>query len=376
VTLELRAFSDAEMARRIDAVREGARERGLDAVVVTYVLHVEWLTGTWGSQFWVSPLVVPVEGEPVYLVRLFDEDRVLVESRVPAVRSYFDRHDAVEAWAGVLRDLGVGDGRVGLELDNSDLTWRDVEELKRLLPGLTVGDVSDLVPRLMAIKSDEELLAMRIAASRTRAAVEVFRARLAPGVSELELHASMKDAVLAAGSDDLRGGVAFGAHTTIPHGDDGDTRLVAGDPAYTECSGYHLGYCATLCRSGVVGSAPGAERLYDAARRAVDAIEAALRPGATTGEVDAAARGVVERAGYGAAFRHRTGYAVGLRANGRLNLSLRPGGTERIDAGMTFHTPIILIEPGVAGMACSETFLVTPTGGQPLAGLDRELTRA
>jgi Xaa-Pro aminopeptidase len=376
VELELRSFSDGEMARRLAAVRAGARERHLDAVVVTYVLHVEWLTGTWGSQFWVSPLVVPADGQPVYLVRLYDEDRVRVESRVPTIRSYFDRHDAVGAWAAVLRDLGVGDGRVGLELDNSDLTWQDVEELKRLLPGLQVHDASDLVPRLMAIKSDEELLAMRIAAGRTRAAVEAFRAGIAPGVSELELHAEMRRAALAAGSDDLRGGVSFGSHTTIPHGDDGDTRLMDGDPAYTECSGYHLGYCATLCRSAVVGTSPGAERLYDAARRAVDAVEAALRPGATTGEVDAAARDAVERAGYGAAFRHRTGYAVGLRANGRLNLSLRPGGTERIETGMTFHTPIILIEPGVAGMACSETFLVSPAGGVPLAGLDRELTRA
>ena len=373
--MELRAFSDAEMARRAAAVREGAVERGLDAVAVTYGLHVEWLTGTWGSQYWVAPLVVPAAGDPVYLVRRFDEDRVRVESRVATVRTYFDRDDAIEAWAALLADVGLADGRLGLELDNHDLTHGDVLALQRRLPRLAIHDVSDLVPRLMARKSAEELAAMRIAARRTVAAVEAFRAGLAPGASELEVHALMEAAALAAGSDDLRGGVAFGAHTTVPHGDDGDTRLAPGDPAYTECSGYHLGYCATICRSAVVGRAPGAERLYDAARRAVDAVEATLRPGATTGAVDAAARAVVEDAGYGSAFRHRTGYAVGLRANGRLNLGLRPGGSEVIESGMTFHTPIILIEPGVAGMACSETFLVTATGAEPLAGLDRELIR-
>ena len=373
--MELQAFSDAEMARRVAAVREGALERGLDAIAVTYRLHVEWLTGTWGSQFWVAPVIVPVAGDPVHLVRRFDEDRVRAEGRVAAVRTYFDRDDAIDGWAALLADAGLADGRIGLELDNHDLTHRDVTELRRRLPRLAIHDASDLVPRLMARKSAEELIAMRIAAGRTRAAVEAFRAGLSPGASELEVRARMESAAVGAGSDALRGGVAFGAHTTVPHGDEGETRLAQGDPAYTECSGYHLGYCATLCRSAVVGRAPGAERLYAAARRAVDAVEAALRPGATTGAVDAAARSVVERAGYGAAFRHRTGYAIGLRANGRLNLGLRPGGTEVVEAGMTFHTPIILIEPGVAGMACSETFLVTGTGAEPLAGLDRELIR-
>jgi Xaa-Pro dipeptidase len=93
----------------------------------------------------------------------------------------------------------------------------------------------------------------------------------------------------------------------------------------------------------------------------------------TTGDVDAAARDVVEGAGFGHAFRHRSGYSVGLRANGRLNISIKPGDREVIESGMTFHTPIILIENGVVGVGCSETFLVTDGGEQPLAGLDREL---
>ena len=372
----LEAFSDHEMARRATSVRDAAMERGLDAIAVTYALHVEWLTGTWGSQFWVAPLVVPVSGEPRFLVRRFDEDRVRAEGRIAAIETYFDRDDAIDSWAALLREAGLDRARIGLELDNHDLTHRDVTELQRRLPGLVVEDVSDLVPRLMARKSEEELLAMRIAGRRTRAAVEAFRIGLVPGVRELDVRAAMEAAVRDAGGDAMRGGVAFGSHTTVPHGDDGETRLAQGDPAYTECSGYHLGYCATLCRSAVLGRSVAAERLYDVARAAVDAVEAALRPGATTGAVDAATREIVERAGHGAAFRHRTGYAVGLRANGRLNLSLRPGGMETIEAGMTFHTPIILIDPDVAGMACSETFLVTETGAEPLIGLDRELIRA
>jgi Xaa-Pro dipeptidase len=371
----LPGFSDAEFRRRRDAVRAAAVERGLDAIAVTYDLHAEWLTSTWGSQFWVAPVIVPATGDPAYLVRRFDEDRLRVESRISDLATYFDRDDAIDAWADLLRGMGLGEARIGLELDNHGLTHRDVAELQRRLPKLTIEDASSVVPWLMAVKSDEELAAMRIAARRTRLAMDAFRAGLRPGVSEIELRAAMERAVLADGSEGLRGGVTFGAGTAIPHNAEGERRLEHGDLAYTECSGYELGYCATLCRSAVIGRNPAAEWLYAVAREAVEAIDMTLRPGVTGEQVDAAARGVVKRAGLADAFRHRTGYAVGLRANGRLNPSLKPGANEPIEVGMTFHTPIILIEPGVGGMACSETFLVTSSGAEALAGLDRELIR-
>jgi Xaa-Pro dipeptidase len=374
-TEPLPAFSDDEYRARWAAVQEAMDEYGVDAVAATYKIHVEYLTATWGSQFWVAPVIVPRRGEPAYLVRLFDEERVRHESRVARIESYFDRDDAVPRWADLLRSMGLATARLGLELDNLDLTHRDVTALQELLPGLVVVDVSDLIPRLMAVKSAAEVAVMRVAARRSRLAVQAFSNGLVAGVAERDLRAAMAAAVTADGSEELRGGVAFGATTALPHAGDGATRLGPDDVAYTECSGYHLGYCATICRTAVVGRHRAAERLYDVARRAVDAVERALRPGATAGAVDAACRRVVEDAGFGGTFRHRTGYAVGLRANGRLNLSLKPGASDLIDAGMTFHTPIILIEPGVVGVACSETFLVTDQGGEPLAGIDRDLIR-
>ena len=371
----LPGLSDAEYRRRWRAVQDRMDARGVDAVAVTYKLHAEYLTATWGSQFWVAPVILPRQGDPAYLVRLFDEERVRLESRVARIASYFDRDDAVERWADLLGSMGLADARIGLELDNLDLTHGDVARLRSLLPRIRIVDVSDVLPAVMAVKSAAELDVMRVAARRTRLAVETFRDGIRVGVVERELRAAMDAAVRADGSEELRGGVAFGLTTAVPHAGDADARLSADDVAYTECSGYHLGYCATICRTAVVGSHPVAERLYDVARRAVDAVEAALRPGTMTGDVDAACRRVVEEAGLGAAFRHRTGYSVGLRANGRLNLSLKPGATDIIEAGMTFHTPIILIEPGVAGVGCSETFLVTESGGEPLAGIDRALIR-
>lgn len=368
-------LSDEEYGRRVGEVVSRLPALGLDAIAVTYALHVEYLTATWGSQFWVAPVIVAPGIDPAWVVRQFERDRIEAESRIPAHSAYFDRDDAIAVWAEALRNLGLSDARIGLELDNLDLTHRDVTELQRLLPGLSVVDASGVLPRVMAVKSTEELAVMGASMRYTEAAVEAMVAALAPGVTESDVRAQMRAAAIAAGSTELRGGVAFGRHSAIPHGGDGDVALRHGDVVVTETSGYCHHYCATLCRTAVVGSNPAAEALYEVAREAVEAALAAMRPGVRTGAVDRAARAVVERAGRAEAFRHRTGYSNGLGANGRLNLSLKPGGTELLEEGMTFHTPVILFERGEFSVGCSETAVVTPSGGRPLSSGNRDLIR-
>jgi Xaa-Pro aminopeptidase len=371
--LSREGFSAAEYRRRWRAVEDALAERGLDAAAVTYRLHVEYLTGTEGSQFWVAPVILSPSAEPTFLVREFEADKVRALGAVERVATYFDREDAVESWARTLRELGLADARLGLELDNLDLTHHDVAELTRLLPGLEIADISDVLPRLMAVKSEEEITAMRASARRTDAAVVAFRESLGAGVSEDDVYEAMRRAVIAAGSPELRGGPVFGSNSAIPHAEAEGVTLASGDVATTEASGYHLGYCAALCRSAVLGRNAEAEGLYEVARDAVEAAIGALLPGVTTGAVDGAARGVVEAAGRGASFRHRTGYANGLRANGRLNLSVKPHAADVVEAGMTFHLPVILFEPGRFSVGCSETVLVTATGAEPLSALTRDL---
>lgn len=366
-------FSAYEYRRRADAVLSQLPALGVDAIAVTYQLHVEYLTGTWGSQFWVAPLVIAPGIEPAWIVREFERDRIDNESPVPAFSGYFDRDDAVRVWADALRELGLSACKLGLELDNLDLTYRDVLELQRLLPDLRVVDVSDLLPRVMAKKSREELAVMRASMHYTEAAIQALGRCVSDGVTERQARAAMRTAAIEAGASDLRGGVAFGQHSAVPHSGDADVILRPGDVYVTETAGYARGYCAALCRTGILGTNSPAEAMYMLAREAVEAALDAMRPGALTGDVDRAARAVVERAGRPEIFRHRTGYSNGLRANGRLNLSLKPAGTEILEEGMTFHTPVILFEKGRFSVACSESAVVTAEGGQPLSTLGRAL---
>ncbi|WP_301114861.1 Xaa-Pro peptidase family protein [Microbacterium sp.] len=319
-----------------------------------------------GSQYWVSPFVLGSGIQPTFLVREFERDRVRHEGRVERLHTYFDRADAIASWARSLVDLRLGSARIGLELDNTNLTYVDVTTLSSLLPGVTIVDVSRLVPAIMATKSEEELEAMRMASEYTDRALEAFADRVTAGVSEAELEHVMRHAAEAAGSVGLRGSVALGRRAGLPHVGGGDTVAEVGDVAVTEISGYRYGYCAAACRTAVIGSNPGVERLYTVARVALERGIAAMRPGVAAGHVYDVVRATVVDAGFGATMRHRAGYANGLQANGRLNISLAPGENDVLDEGMTFHLPILLFMPGEYSVACSQSVVVTSDGTEVL----------
>src|SRR5439155_3725778 len=128
----------------------------------------------------------------------------------------------------------------------------------------------------------------------------------------------------------------------------------------------------------VVGRAdPEVTRLGAVVKAALEAAIGAIRPGVSCGAVDAACRGVVERAGYEPNFRKRTGYSVGVGfapdwGEGHI-VSLRRDDPTRLEPGMVFHMPPALRIPRQYGLGFSETVLVTATGGEVLTNHPRRL---
>ncbi|RIK44952.1 MAG: aminopeptidase P family protein [Chloroflexi bacterium] len=368
-------FSQVEYQRRWDAVRAALPPAGLDALCVTAPLRLEWLSGADGSGMWPDPLIL-APGQPVTLVvRRYEEDRVRTTGRVERIVSYFGEDDALDVWAETLREMGLDSARLGLELDCWGLAPRDVSELQRRLPRLTVLDASRIAGDVMDVKSDEELAVMRAAAAYADIGMQAFFGALHAGALESDVAATTLAAMRAAGSEPMPFGatILLGQNSAVPHGASGTTRLQPGDVAFAEFGGVCHGYCAGLVRSAVLGNNPAAEALYAVARRALEAGLGAIRPGATTGAVDAAVRGVVTAAGYAAAFRHRSGYAIGLGWQDRGNTSLKPGGSTILRPGMTLHLPVNLFAQGEFCVGCSETVLVTSDGAEPLGRLPRDL---
>lgn len=138
-----------------------------------------------------------------------------------------------------------------------------------------------------------------------------------------------------------------------------------------EMGGTYCRYNSAMSRTVLVGQPdPRLRRMAQVSTDALAAARAKFRPGATSGEVDFAARDTIARAGLADAFKHRTGYSIGIGyppdwGEGRLQ-SIKEGDPTVLEPGMVFHLIPDLKLAGLGGAVCSEVLLVTDTGHEVL----------
>lgn len=372
-------FSLAEYDRRWDAVLSELQSFDVDAACVTARINIEYLTGhdARGADM-ASFVVIVAPGRPRTLIARGMERVSIARESIPLdiVTFFSGSEDAIPAWVDTLTRLGLAQARLGLELDNWGLTPKDVERLTAALPGLRIVDTTNLVIDVADVKSPEELGVMRRAMRSTEAGFNAFYAGLQEGVTELALERDVLRAMADAGDVPVPAetNTLFGVRSALPHGVAVANPLRRNDVATLESSAYRFGYTAALGRTAILGRNDRAAALHDAADQAVAAGIDMLRPGVTAGEVDDAVRSVVERAGYGAGYRHRAGYALGLRWNQRSSVSLRPGSTRLIKRDMALHVVVfVYAEDDSFGVVTSDTVIVTQTGCEIMSSLPRTL---
>lgn len=379
-------FSRAEYERRHTAIRARMAERDLDALIVSAPQHLAYVAGdphgfmTAGVHLGLSPLVL-THDTSAFLVRKFEESSAADDSPIDEVIGYSSDvespRDPVDVLAETLAGLGLRGKRVGIEGDLWGLTPADLDGLRSQLDGTEWVEASDIVRLTATVKSAEELELMRRVAQISVAGVEAFIEAAVDGVTEADVVTQVWDALVHAGSEFpyYMPYVLSGERTWLAHGAWALREIKDGDTVWTEQSGSLLHYHSPLARTVLIGDNPEAEKVYDLARRAQDAAIAKMRPGVTTGEVDAVCRDMLTEEGYGDWLRHRVGYAVGIDWVGRKALSLRPEGPEPLEAGMTFHVVCLLSYPGKFGIFVSDTVAVTEDGPEILSGFDRDLVR-
>jgi Xaa-Pro aminopeptidase len=166
--------------------------------------------------------------------------------------------------------------------------------------------------------------------------------------------------------------VAGGANGALAHAIPGSRRIAAGELVVIDMGARVDGYCSDITRTFATGELePELRRIYDVVLAAQRAGLDAVRPGATGSAVDAAARAVIDAAGYGERFGHGTGHGVGLQIHEDPRVSRR--GREALQAGM-----VVTIEPGIyldgrGGVRIEDTVLVTEAGGEALTRFPKEL---
>jgi Xaa-Pro dipeptidase len=355
---------------------------GLDVLLVVTAENVTYLSGYESigySSF--GSLVVRRDAPPLLFVREMERTVAETTTWLAAFETFADGEDPAERLVALLRRRGWLDGRVGVELGESFVSPATMDRLRRLLG--QPADGTGLVEAGRRVKSAEEVALVREACRVTEAGMEAALAAVRPGTTENAVASAAFAAMAAAGSDFFAADpiVTSGWRSGVAHLTFGNRRLEPGDTVLLELGGCRRRYFGPLMRGAALAPVrPEARRMAEVVVEALEAAIAAIRPGATSGEVDAACRGPIERAGLEPRFRKRTGYSVGIGfapdwGEGHI-VSLRRDDPTRLEPGMVFHVPPALRVPREYGLGFSETVLVTPDGCEVLTRHPRRLVVA
>ena len=311
-------FAPSEFAARRARLAAALAERRLDGMLLFSQNSMYWLTGydTFGFCFF-QCLYVGADGATALLTRSADLRQAQRTSLVGDIRVWRDGADAEPArdLAAMLADLGLRGRRLGVEFGAHGLPYADGLKLAAALDGLVeTADATALVPGLRVTKSEAEVACVRRAAALSDDADRAAIRLLAPGADEGAILAAQHAAVFGGGGEEP--GNAFiigsGGDALLCRSKAGRRRLDADDQITLEFAGTFRRYHAALMRTHVVGRPKPLHGAYHAAaREALLACEAELRPGRTAGDVFAAHARVLDAHGLGAHRLNACGYALG-----------------------------------------------------------------
>jgi Xaa-Pro dipeptidase len=365
------------LAERMRRVQARLRADGLAGALLFDPENIYYLTGYQSlGYFTYQTLLLPAAGRPTLVSRRVNGYLARVTPSLGAFVAIEDTADPVAVTVAALRRMGRG--RLGLEMAAWYLTAETYERLRRDA-GRKFVPWSGNVEAERIVKSPDELARIQQAARAAEAGLAAAVGALEPGASENDVAAAMHRASIAAGSEYLGHAplVASGERSGLCFATWRRRRLRRGDVVFLEAAGCVDRYHAIVARTAVLGqvSRP-VRRVADTLRRALDAALAAIRPGITAGAVDRACRAILERAGLGRRFAHRTGYAVGIGfppnwSEGK-TLALRPGEPTPLRPGMTFHVVPTVFDAGF-GVGLSETVAVTTGGVEVITRYPRDL---
>ncbi|GAB3559947.1 Xaa-Pro peptidase family protein [Spelaeicoccus albus] len=232
----------------------------------------------------------------------------------------------------------------------------------------------EVLAPLREIKDDYELGELR----RAGEAIDRVHARvpemLTAGRTEVEVSAAISAAIVDAGHARTDFAiVAAGPNGASPHHEPGSRVLRDGDAVVVDIGGtLPSGYASDCTRTYVVGHAdPELQRMYDVLYRSQAAARDHARPGVTCASVDAAARDVIEQAGYGEFFTHRTGHGIGLETHE--DPYIVDGNERRVEPGMAFSIEPGIYLPGLFGARIEDIMITLPSGCQPVNNQPRTL---
>lgn len=370
-------FSAEEFAERRRRTIAAMIEAKLDGLLMYRQESMYYLTGydTFGYVYF-QCLYLGADGALTLLTRAPDLLQAKHTSVISDIRIWVDAPDAkpAEQLREILAAHGCKGKRLGVEWESYGLTARNGQRLSAALEGFcSLADASELVSRLRVVKSPAELAYVRRAAELGDAALDEARRLAKPGASEGDILAAMQSAVFRGGGDDPANEyiIGSGPDALLCRYKSGRRNLDATDQLTLEFAGVYRHYHSCLMRTLAIGRVdPRLIEMHKAAAEALQAAEAALKPGQTFGDAfDAHAR-TLDALGHRTHRLNACGYSLGttFAPNWMDWPMLYHGNPVPVAPGMVIFLHMIVFdaERGLA-MTLGRTSEVTATGARVLS---------
>ena len=364
-----RRFVADRRPERLEALRKKLREAGLDALVIGSTANLRYLSGFSGS----SGLALITETG----VTLLSDFRYRAQAAAESGDVARVLIDSGGLWERMFKVLAEQPGVHHVGFEAQHLTAREAERLADPARPWKFQGTAELVETLRAVKSPEEVEAIRHAGTAATRALADTAAQVRAGLTEYEIAGILESALRRHGSEwyPFPTIVASGPRSALPHARTSERVVAAGEFLLLDFGAVVQGYCSDITRTFVVGApADGRQReIHGLVRRAQRAALDGLRAGLTGRQGDALARDIIEAGGHGEAFGHSLGHGVGLEVHEAPRLARTA--EERLS-----EAAVVTVEPGIylegwGGVRIEDDVVLRPSGAELLTEYDRELVR-
>lgn len=354
---------------RLERLREIMARQEVDLVVLAPGGHMSWLAGL-APHADERPLLMAVsqEGEAVLIPELESES-----ARRQTDFPFFEWSDTdgpEEAFEHLLTELKVTNARSialdeAMRADHAALVTKNLLNAKTSFSDETIG-------ALRMRKHSDEYAILKQNAQMADQAMKAAWGVMKAGMQEKEVVEVVREHFKSLGAKPLFGIIGAGANGAMPHHQTGETILREGDAVVMDIGAGYQGYSSDITRMAFLGEpTPEYIKVHEVVENAVQAAMEAARPGVEARQVDAAAREVIEKAGYGKYFFHRTGHGLGSEVHEPPYIT---GSSETVlDETMVFSIEPGIYLPGKFGIRLEDIVILRSDGPEILSELPRTL---